>query len=360
MSQYLVLSHVDIQNANSIAGLTWGFPAITQFLGFTHALSRKISKNYEGEYDFELVGCGVISHSTHNKVYQPKQYADFEFLQSRNPPVLEKHKNGKKVPTIEEGKMNLTVSFIIEIDDVLTLTEEQIKELENKVLELCYRMRIAGGTVLNIKKAKILSASTQKQQSDMLKKIKRLTMPGFVLLDRKDYLQQHYQELLEKYNEEKETEEKPQVLDAWLNFSALKYKAIPELHEDQSVADENTPANWEYVPKPSLDSPIPGYLIPLMTGYKAISNLYAPGEVKNTRDETTHSRFVEAIHSVGEWKGMHNTKDVATIIWRYKHDEQWYLCEQNNSEPVVKTIASKSNEVKEAQTIKLNEALNLF
>ncbi|MEY8239813.1 MAG: type I-F CRISPR-associated protein Csy2 [Cycloclasticus sp.] len=352
MSQYLVLSHVDIQNANSIAGLTWGFPAITQFLGFTHALSRKLSNNYEGEYDFELVGCGVISHSTHNKVYQPKQHADFEFLQSRNPPVLETHKNGKKVPIIEEGKMNLTVSFIIELDSVLMLTEDQIKELENKVLELCYRMRIAGGTVLNIKKAKILSASTQKQQSDMLKKIKRLTMPGFVLLDRKNYLQQHYQELLEKYNEEKETEEKPKLIDAWLDFYALKYKAIPELTEDQNVPDENTPANWEYVSKPRL-----GYLVPLMTGYKAISKLYDPGEVKNTRDETVHSRFVEAIHSVGEWKGMHNTKDVATIIWRYKHDEQWYLCEQNNSEPVVKTIDSKRNEV---QTIKLNEALNLF
>ena len=52
MSQYLVLSHIDTQNANSIAGLTWGFPAITQFLGFTHALSRKLSSHYEGIYDF--------------------------------------------------------------------------------------------------------------------------------------------------------------------------------------------------------------------------------------------------------------------------------------------------------------------
>jgi len=354
MSQYLVLSHVEIQNANSIAGLTWGFPAITQFLGFTHALSRKLSKNYEGEYDFELVGCGVISHSTHNKVYQPKQYADFEFLQSKNPPVLSKHKSASP-PIIEEGKMNLTVSLIIELDNVLTLTEEKIKELENKVLELCYRMRIAGGTVLNIKKAKVLSASTQKQQSDMLRKIKRLTMPGFVLLDRKDYLQQHYQELLEKYNEEKKTEEEPQLIEAWLNFSVLKFQAIPELSKGQENPDKNTPAKWEYVRKPNN-----GYLVPLMTGYKAISELYSAGEVLNTRDESTPSRFVEAIHSVGEWKGMHNTKDIAAIIWRYRHDEQWYLCEQNNTASVVEGIDTKSNEAKEIQTINLNEALNLF
>ena len=354
MSQCLVLSHIDIQNANSIAGLTWGFPAITQFLGFTHALSRKLSKNYEGEYDFELVGCGVISHSTHNKVYQPKQYADFEFLQSKSPPVLSKHKSASP-PIIEEGKMNLTVSFIIELDSVLMLTEEQVRELENKVLELCCRMRIAGGTVLNIKKVKVLSASTQKQRSDMLKKIKRLTMPGFVLLDRKDYLQQHYQELLKKYNEEKDTEEKPQLIDAWLDFSALEYKAIPELPEDQNVPDENTPANWEYVSKPRL-----GYLVPLMTGYKSISKLYDPGEVKNTRDETVHSRFVEAIHSIGEWKGMHSINDISSIIWRYRHDDQWYICKQNDKVPEGEALDSTKDKIKEDQTIKLNEALNLF
>ena len=354
MSQYLVLSHVEIQNANSIAGLTWGFPAITQFLGFTHALSRNLSNRYNGEYEFELSGCGVVSHSIHNKVYQPKQYADFEFLQSKNPPVLSKHKS-KSPPIIEEGKMNLTVSLVIELDKSLTLTTDQIKELEKKVLVLCYRMRIAGGTVLNIKQAKLLSASTQKQHANMLRKIKHLTMPGFVLLDRKNYLQQYYQALLAKHNEEKENKEKPQLIDAWLDFSALKFEAIPELSKDQNAPDESTPANWKYVPKPNS-----GYLVPLMTGYKAISELYDAGQVLNTRDETTPSRFVEAIHSVGEWKGMHSTKDISAIIWRYYYDDQWYTCKQNDDSLMDEYIDSKSNEIEETQTINLNDALNLF
>ena len=354
MSQYLVLSHIEIQNANSIAGLTWGFPAITQFLGFTHALNRKLSDRYKGEYNFELTGCGVVAHSIHNKVYQPKQYADFEFLQSKNPPVLSKHKSASP-PIIEEGKMSLTVSLVIELDKTLTLRTEEIKELEQKVLDLCYSMRIAGGTVLNIKQAKLLSASTQKQLTEMLRKIKRLTMPGFVLIDRKDYLQQHYQELLAKHDKEKNNKDKPQIIDAWLDFAALKYEAIPEPPEDQDVPDENTPANWEYVAKPNS-----GYLVPLMTGYKAISELYEPGQVLNTRDETTPSRFVEAIHSVGEWKGMHSTKDISAIIWRYHHDNQWYICKQNDNELLDKTIDRKNNEIEETQTINLNDALNLF
>jgi len=354
MSQYLVLSHIDIQNANSIAGLTWGFPAITQFLGFTHALSRKLSSSYGGEYDFELTGCGVISHSTHNKVYQPKKYADFEFLQSKNPPVLSKHKSASP-PIIEEGKMNLTASLVIELDKTLSLTTDQLKELEQKILDLCYRMRIAGGTVLNIKQAKLLSASTQKQQSDMLRKIKHLTMPGFVLLDRKDCLQRHYQDLLVKHEQEKSNKDKPQIIDAWLDFSALKYKAIPELSKDQNAPDENTLASWEHLSKPNS-----GYLVPLMTGYKAISKLYDPEEVKNTRDETTHSRFVEAIHSVGEWKGMHSTQDISSVIWHYHHDDQWYICKQNDTKSMSEIIDSRNNEIEETQTIKLNEALNLF
>ncbi len=354
MSQYLVLSHINIQNANSIAGVTWGFPAITHFLGFTHALSRKLSSQHDGDYDLQLTGCGVVSHSFHNKVYQPKKYADYEFLQSKNPPVLAKHKNASP-PIIEEGKMNLTVSLIVELDKELTLTTEQIEKFEQYVIALCYRMRIAGGTVLNMKCAKLLSASTQRQHLEIVRKIKRLTMPGFVLLDRSDYLQQHYQTLLEKCHEEENSEEKPQLLDAWLDFSALKYQAIPELTEGQCGPDENTSADWQYVPKPNS-----GYLVPLMTGYKAISDLYDPGQVLNTRDETTSTRFVEAIHSVGEWKGMHSTKDIADIIWRYHHDDQWYLCKQNSCVANDESTEVELFAMEETQTLNLNEALNLF
>ncbi len=353
MSQYLVLSHIKIQNANSIAGLTWGFPAITQFLGFTHALNRKISNQYDGEYDTELIGCGVISHAIQNKVYQPKQYADFEFIQSRNPPVLALHKNGKKVPVIEEGKMNLTVSLVIELNKSLTLTTEQIKEFEQKIESLSYQMRIAGGTLLSISKVNLLAASTQNQHTDMLRKIKRLTMPGFVLFDRHEYLQQHYQTLLTKHSSKGGNAKKPQLIDAWLDFSALKFKAIPELSKDQNQPDDNTTAKWEYISKPNT-----GYLIPLMTGYKAISELYTPKQVKNTRDETTPTRFVEAIHSVGEWKSMHNTKHIIDIIWRYQHDGQWYLCKQNINTGIEKT--DDTNNIEQTQTFNLNEALNNF
>ena len=354
MSQYLVLSHIAIQNANSIAGLAWGFPAITQFLGFTHALSRRLSIYYEGGYDCELTGCAVISHTFENKVYQPKKYADFEFLQSKNPPVLAKHKSASP-PIIEEGKMNLTVSLVIELDKPLVLTTEEIDKLQKKVLSMCYRMRLAGGTILNIKRAKLLSASTQEQHIAMLRKVKRLTLPGFVLLDRSDYLQNHYQTLLARHKVDESVSDEPQLLDAWLDYTALKYKAIPHLSENQSEPDENTPADWEYVAKPNS-----GYLVPLLTGYKAISDLYDPKTVLNTRDEKTPSRFVEAIHSIGEWKGIHNLKDIHDVIWRYQHDDQWYLCKQNCNSANNEVVEPQIQEAQQNQTLNFNEALNLF
>jgi CRISPR-associated protein Csy2 len=352
MSQYLVLSHIDIQNANSIAGLTWGFPAVTQFLGFTHALNRKISSAYLGAYDTDFTGCAVISHTFQNKVYQPKQYADFEFLQSKNPPVLAKHKSASP-PIIEEGKMNLTMSLVIELDKSLVLSTAEIQQFEQYVLTLCYRMRIAGGTILSIKQAKLLTASTQEQHVNLLRKVKRLTLPGFALLDRNTYLQEHYQALLVKHDKENNGQDKPQVLDAWLDFSALKSRATAKLNQDQTEPDENTPANWEYLAKP-----FSGYLVPLTTGYKAISELYEAGAVLNTRDETTPSRFVEAIHSIGEWKGMHSTKAITDIIWRYQQDDQWYLCKQHDNSTVNDAADEKTTEAE--QTLNFNDALNLF
>jgi len=355
MSQYLVLSRIEIQNANSIAGLTWGFPAITNFLGFIHALNRKASSVYQGKYATELSGCAVISHTIQNKVYQPKKFAAFEFIQSKNPPVLAKHKSASP-PIIEEGKMNLCVSLVVELSQALTLTTDGVLNFQKHVQGLCYQMRIAGGTVLNINKTKLLSGSTEKQEALMLRQIKRLTMPGFVLLDRSPYLKEHHQNLSAQHEKEYGGSKKPELIDAWLDFSALKYKAQPQLAKEQTQPDEKTAATWEYIPKPKL-----GYLVPLMTGYKAISDVYEAGKVANTRDEITSTCFVEAVHSVGEWKGMHSTQSIKRIIWRYKQDGSWYLCEQKSqSNEENNNTQNFDTTDQNTQTLNINEVLNIF
>jgi CRISPR-associated protein Csy2 len=93
---------------------------------------------------------------------------------------------------------------------------------------------------------------------------------------------------------------------------------------------EETDADWEYMPKPRK-----GYLVPIMSGYKAISPVYEPGTVKNTRDGETPVCFVEAVHSVGEWRSVHRIRtpeDLSNCLWNYYHEEHWYLCRQQIGE----------------------------
>lgn len=383
MSQYLVLSHIKVQNANSIAGFTWGFPGVSQFLGFTHALNRKFSDQYQGQFASELTGCAIIANHTHNKVYQPKDFADYEFLQSKNPPVLAKHKT-KPPPIIEEGKVNLTVSLVLSLDTPLILQTEQIKALESQLKSLCLKLRIAGGSVLDIASVKLFAGNTEDQKSNMLRSIKRLCMPGFILQDRSEYLEKHVEQLQKHSTKGHSPEnnspednscnlEDPSLLDAWLQFSALTYKAsknpksesnsvISKQQSASQTAEIKTSGNnysekansdkdnsdkkntdkdnkepdaflervsgesvsWERVPRPNN-----GYLVPLMTGFKAISPVYEKGQVATTRDPDTPARFVEAVHSIGEWKSLHAVTDLDPLIWHYNHDGDWYLCQQN-------------------------------
>ncbi len=61
MSQFIFIDHINVQNANAIAGFTWGFPAITHFMGFVHNLSRKLC-NEKRYRDITLTGCAVVAH----------------------------------------------------------------------------------------------------------------------------------------------------------------------------------------------------------------------------------------------------------------------------------------------------------
>ena len=51
-----IIKNMHIEGANAIAGFTYGFPAITQFLGFVLALSRKD----EPQHVLSVGGCPVM------------------------------------------------------------------------------------------------------------------------------------------------------------------------------------------------------------------------------------------------------------------------------------------------------------
>ncbi len=371
MNQFILINRLTVQNANAIAGFTWGFPAITHFLGFTHNLERKL-KNISEFADINLSGCAVIAHEHHVHTYGK---FDAEFTQNRNPPYLASHSKTDTPPVIEEGKLNMTVSLLIGCHGAIGNRKDDFIDWLKKA---CLTQRLAGGSILN----NALNIEIFSDDASNLRIIKRKLLPGFVLIDRANYLQEHYKNLCQ-INPETE------LLDAWLDFAALKKTARPKSDligkhllvlsknnlDDLSVSElqnewqqhlmhpyhadvipnilkeyfsnleanktnkdllqqwqdylfpnEKTDADWAYLPKPK-----PGYLVPIMTGYKAISDEYPAGIVKNTRDNETPVYFVEAVHSVGEWKSVHriqNIEELNACLWQYQYELNWYLCKQ--------------------------------
>jgi len=388
MSQYLLLERIKVQNANAASGFTWGFPAITHFLGFSHNLDRKLER-HSSLKGLSLIGCMVIAHSSNSNTFETEN--GLLFTQYRGANYLEATKSGDthKAPSvIEEAKMNMTVSLLIPIEGYLGGLHE---ELTTFIKNVCQTQRLAGGTVLSVANLEVIDVDNEEQ----LRNVRRKLLPGFVLQDRSAYLEEHFLKL-------KESNPKAELLDAWFDYIALKQVARPNCelldkhlanqaeestffaelndiwleHKSHPYQQENIPdelityfeeqqesinpkilmqwrsylnpsektlANWEYVQKPQT-----GYLVPIMTGYKAITNVYAAGEIDGARDAETDLCFVEAVHSIGEWQSVHRLKNQEQWqagVWNYAPYEQgWYLCQQNEVTNSQETINESSSD----------------
>ncbi len=305
MKHYLLLKKMDVQNANAIAGLTYGFPAMTHFLGFAHALSRKLSQTLS----VNLGGVAVISHKNDVHVRQPSGWGDYVFALTRNPLTPQ----GNTAPINEEGRMSMQVSLFIEVDGIVGGAKQTEQELLSHVTKWVPTMRLAGGQITHIENYQLLTS--EKEQHKALRQL----MPGFALVDRCDYLAEHFQHIQTQA-------EASTLMDAWCDFSTLKYRAIPQDREASTEEGETKrKANWEYQPKPNS-----GYLVPISTGYCAISECYAPGQVANVRDTSVPVTFAETAYSIGEWLSVHRLANIRQGIWRYHHHYPWYLAKGIN------------------------------
>ncbi len=298
MTSYVLLEKIQVQNANCIAGFTYGFPTVTSFLGLTHHLSRQLKDIIGVSFN----GCAIFCHDYHIDSYQD-YYT--KFIQSRNPPSTLKGKSSEAkspAPIIEEGKMDMTVSLLLRCDDILSSRDDDKDDYTKAIKNTLFKSRLAGGTIKNVKNVHLLSRHHQ-----LWREVKAKLLPCFVLLDKTELLKEHC-----------DNNPNQPLLDSWTDFFAIKHKA----HQD-----EEGNISWQKVIPPNKK----GWIVPLMIGYKAISQLYEPNEVKNVRDSTYPFRFVEAVHGLGEWRSLHRFyqhDDIDALFWRYDIDDIWYLCKQ--------------------------------
>jgi len=316
----IVLRHLWVENANAISGpLTWGFPAITAFTGFAHALRLKMA-----DADVRFDGVGVVCHRFLPQVAPGRGKNPGRFCLPRHPLAC---KNGEAVsaPLIEEGRAHLDVSLLLGLRGGID-EERGGPDLAQKVLHTALGMRLAGGAIRPAPPGRQNEASYEALGGDAVSRqnvfrgLRRKLLPGFTLLDRSSLLLAH---LAHKRQERPEATS----LDALLDLSRLKVAPIvSETDTGQDQPDETTKTKVEW----RASRVRPGWLVPIPVGFGAISPLYPPGAVKNARDMETPFRFVETIYSLGEWVSPHRIDDPHGLMWIHqaKPDDGLYLCQQ--------------------------------
>lgn len=290
MSKYLLLSHVKIQNANAMPStLTIGFPAMTAWLGAVHALERKLRERESFER-VRLPQTAVICHDCRLQVYRGAGDRVNSVSATANP-LRKKGAGFERPPFIEEARVHLDVSLLVEIKGLGGDEDEDFKKAVSRLLP---RMKIASGDVLGFKEISLCYTAEAEDERKVLRKL----MPGYALIERR--------ELLKNY-----TMDGKDALDAMLELVALHHHA--EKDDDEEVT------RWTY------GRSEPGWLVPIAVGFKGLSPL---GHVKHQRDPGVPHCFAEPLMTIGEWKMPHRFTRIDEMLWHYKYDEEnaLYLC----------------------------------
>lgn len=302
---YLVFKKVNITDANTISSpITYGFPAITGFLGAFHAMSRKMAQVSELK-NYGLGGVLLACHDCQPQMYRTNTYSNYTFNQSRNPIK----KDGKTASIIEEGKCHLTMTFVVEV-----LAEEELSQSEKHILieqsqKWIQQQRLAGGSVHGLAKTEPVSFV----DAENVDEITPLLMPAFVLMD----AQNEFAQIIDEVQQQNPD---ATALDALIDVCALHH--IPVEKGEGEI-------EWQVHSKKTGR----GWLVPMPIGYQGISDLYGAGVMKNARNPEYPSQYVEAIYSLGKWvypqRLNHNLE---TAFWHYHHNGEnaLYLVTQSN------------------------------
>lgn len=290
MNRLLILPQLKIHNANALSSpFTIGFPAMTAWLGAVHALQRKLNKN--GHRDLKFIKTGVVCHEIDLQTYKGKGDYVHSIVGTSNP--LEK--NGKRPSFIEEARCHLTVTLVIEYEDLY----EDYDEFKPQVKAMLHTMKFASGDLLSCTDPEMEKID----DPDEIKKIMRYLMPGHCLIQRSELMQQSMQQ-------------GQNAIEALLDYLKVS---------DLSYVDEKEQVHWQKSRKEK------GWLVPIAVGYQGISQL---GNAKNQRDPNTPHRFADSVVTLGEFVMPYRLNDINEMLWHYEYqqDKSLYLCKQTHNQ----------------------------
>lgn len=309
MRRFILIPHLKIHNANALSSpFTIGFPAMTAWLGGTHALQRKLNQNGFADLIFSAVA--ISCHSIDLQTYKAKNGYDSSLILTRNP----LDKDGGSPSIIEEARCHLDVSLLIEFKGA---DGEEIEQLKDKITNQLHKMKFAGGDILNFKKIENLNYDEDEDtSSQQLKKITNKLMLGNVIISRNELM--------------KEAMENGQdAMDAMLDYLKIYSQAETNDKENNKNPDEQNDkkpqdkkVEWQSYRKTS------GWIVPIAVGFHGISEIAEIGTVKNQRDPETPHRFAESVVTLGQFIMPYRIKDIDEMLWKYEYqaENNLYLC----------------------------------
>jgi CRISPR-associated protein Csy2 len=280
----LLIPHLRIHNANALSSpFTIGFPAMTAWLGATHALQRKLNVRGIG---VTVSATGVVNHQMDLQTYRGSNDFVSSIVGTGNP----LDKTGSRSSFIEEARCHLDVSLLIELQGTNQEQDDEIKEQISHLLNS--QIKMAGGDIQSFSPPAIFVIEEGNEVD--LRRLTRKIMPGYVLVERRDLMIEAMQEGQD-------------VLDALIDYVAI--------HHSCEQTDEGD-VLWKSRRKSQGDRP-PGWIVPIATGFHGISEL---GLAKNQRDPETPHRFVESLVTLGEYKMPHRFESITDMLWCYQVD----------------------------------------
>ncbi|EKT62226.1 type I-F CRISPR-associated protein Csy2 [Providencia burhodogranariea] len=311
-THFIKLSHLKVQNANALSSpFTIGFPAMTAWLGFMHALERKLKYQLKADDldSLEFASVAVISHECNLQTY--KGPGDFvsSIIGTGNP----LDKEGNRSAFIEEARCHLDVSLLIEYS-VAAKDEDGDTDLPeghpifSTLREIIPTMKLAGGDILSVDVPQRCTLPANELDGSSKRKLLNSMMPGYALIERRDLMIGAM-------------EEGQDAMDALLDHVAVNNQCV-EIETDSE--QKKNQFEWKAQRKTS------GWVVPIATGFQGISPL---GEAKNQRDPDVPHRFAESVVTLGQFVMVNKIGHPEEMLWKHHYDleNNLYLCQQVES-----------------------------
>lgn len=280
-NSFLLIPHLKVHNANALSSnMTIGTPAVTAFLGFVHAIERKLPQ----DWSLHFSKVGICVHKLTVQQYRGIGDDAFSLIGTSNP----LDKKGERPSFVEEARCDLDVSLVIEIPELIP------QELTVWLQQTLQGMKLAGGDIEHVAEiTEVIETNSKSVEKQLTKKL----MSGFWLIDRTDLMKQAMNK----------GEDAMQALLSYLS-----------IHVNMKKGSEG---NY-----PTFTKKESGWLIPIVVGFQGLT---PAGFAENQRDSTKEHRFAEPVITLGEYKMVHRLKSINDVLWAYHYEPETnlYLCQ---------------------------------